>query len=529
MPLSRKEFLKLAGTITVAAAVNTACSNDDQFDGSDFPADGGGGDTGDTAGEVVPSEAPIPPAFQARLPVPPVLSPTRTDATTDYYEITQRTAQAEILPGLQTTVWGYNGIFPGPTIEARSGRKVVVRQRNELSLPIAVHLHGGVTPPDSDGYPTDLVLPADGSFTAADVVAPDPTLSQGDKEYVYPLNQRAMTLWYHDHRMDFTGPQIYYGLAGFFILRDDEEDALPLPKGEREIPLMIADRSFNADGSFRYPALDPSLRGEHGVQGQFMTGVLGDVILVNGAPWPVLEVSNTRYRLRMLNASNTREYDLRLESDRGEGSFVQVGSDGGLLAGPVTHRNIKMAPAERFDVVVDFSQFPVGSQVVLRNARSSGRTAEVMRFDVVREEPDDSSVPDTLSTTLDLPDPAQAVATRRFDFFQLGEGDWSINGQLFDPDTILARPARGTTEIWEFSSDINHPVHVHLGHFRIFERGDTGDPRPWDVGLKDTVQLDPNGWARVAIRFTEFTGKYILHCHNLEHEDMGMMGNFEVT
>jgi spore coat protein A, manganese oxidase len=264
---TRKEFLKLGLAGSVALAL---------------PFGSSGCSSGDQTGTLLRSSATLPEPFSVPLPVPPVLEPVRTDANTDYYELRQRKGQAEILPGLDTTVWGYDGIFPGPTIEARRGRRVVVHQRNELPVPTVVHLHGGVTPPESDGYPTDLILPTDGSFDGHEGHGGIPMgrVDRGTKEYTYPNEQRAATLWYHDHRMDFTGPQLYKGLAGFHIVRDEVEDDLPLPKGEKDVPLMICDRAFDEDGSFLYPSVDPSLRDEPGVYDDFMEGVLADTILV---------------------------------------------------------------------------------------------------------------------------------------------------------------------------------------------------------------------------------------------------------
>ena len=174
-----------------------------------------------------PSVAP----FEVPLPIPPILKPVRTGGGTDYYEMTQKGGMQEILPGLKTEVWGYDGIFPGPTVEARSGRDVVIRQWNELPVPVSVHLHGGVTPPESDGYPTDLILPKAHEHGSS-VHAGHGSVGEHShffKDYQYPNEQRAATLWYHDHRMDFTGPQVYRGLAGMYILRDEVEDSLPLP------------------------------------------------------------------------------------------------------------------------------------------------------------------------------------------------------------------------------------------------------------------------------------------------------------
>ncbi|HEY3478449.1 MAG TPA: multicopper oxidase domain-containing protein, partial [Streptomyces sp.] len=192
-------------------------------------------------GELLTSEVPLPAPFQVPLPIPAVLRPVTRDANADHYEIVQRPATAEILPGLRTPIWGYQGTFPGPTLESRSGRTAIVRHRNELPVPTVVHLHGGRTPPESDGYATDLVLPAGGwHATHAGMLDPDAKVTRGVRDYVYPLQQRAATLWYHDHRMDFTGPAVHRGLAGFHFVRDAEEDALPLPRDERELPLMIA-------------------------------------------------------------------------------------------------------------------------------------------------------------------------------------------------------------------------------------------------------------------------------------------------
>ncbi|XVH31288.1 multicopper oxidase family protein [Haloferacaceae archaeon DSL9] len=473
--------------------------------------------------------------FEVPLPVPPVLEPIRTDGTTDYYELTQREATAEILPGYETTIWGYDGLFPGPTIEARRGRRVVVTQTNELPVPVATHLHGGVTPPESDGFPTDLILPSDrsaddGPEHAAGTVA---RVSNGSKAYAYPNEQRAATLWYHDHRMDFTGPQVYNGLAGFYIVRDDIEDELPLPKGDRDVPLMIADRTFTEDGELYYPALDPSLAGEHGVLATTSlgshTGVFGDTILVNGAPWPRMDVSNATYRFRILNASNARTYELALDPSPSAGaSFVQIGSDGGLLSEPVSHDRLVVAPGERFDVVVDFSSVDVGSAVTLANRRGSGRLADVMRFDVVREADDDSDVPARLASDLEFPDPDAAEKTRRFTFTAGFLGGMStINGRGYDPERIDATPRLGSTEVWELAADPVHPIHLHLVHFKVVSRNG-GPPGPYDAGWKDTVYLE-GGTVRVVARFAPYRGKYVFHCHNLEHEDAMMMANFEVV
>ncbi|GAA3719384.1 multicopper oxidase family protein [Nonomuraea antimicrobica] len=473
------------------------------------------------------SKVPLPKPFTVPLPIPPVLKPARTDGTTDFYEIVQKPARAEIIPGSPTQVWGYNGLFPGPTIVSRSGRRTQVRHRNELPVPVAVHLHGGKTPAESDGYPTDLILPGGGGASHQHHGATG-RVSKGAKDYVYPLDQPAATLWYHDHRMDFTGPQVWRGLAGFHLVHDDEADALPLPQGDHDVPLMICDRAFDEDGSFLYPSVSPDLQGEPGVTEEYMEGVLGDVILVNGAPWPVMEVDNTRYRFRLLNASNARRYQLALDPPAAE--FVQVGSDVGLLGAPVRHDELPIAPAERFEVVIDFSAYPVGTQVTLKNTLGDGGTADVMRFRVARKAKDDSRVPSRL-VEFERLSRSSATRTRQVNFTQ-GANDgrvmWTINGKVFDPDRADVESKLGTTEIWRVVTDVHHPLHIHMAHFQVLSRGSEGRVRPSDAGWKDTMDIPDSELVEVLVRFTGYRGRYVFHCHNLEHEDMMMMGNLDV-
>ncbi len=476
---------------------------------------------------LIPSLAPLPPRFQAALPILRAAQPVSAENGMDRYEFDVHPAAARILPGLSTEIWGFNGTFPGPMIEARRGRCVSVRVRNRLPVPIVTHLHGGRTPPESDGYPTDFILPVSG-FPAAHMHDPLARVAQGEREYVYANQQRAAMLWYHDHRMDYTAPQVWRGLAGLYILRDPEEDRLPLPHGEREIPLMICDRSFNADGSLRYPARDPSLRELPAIEEAYMGGVLGDVILVNGAPWPKLEVANVKYRLRILNASNARRYELALDPlPRGAVAFTQIGSDGGLLSAPVELGTVRIAPAERFDLIIDFSKFSVGSSVKLINSADSGSAGEILRFDITRGERDDSAIPLKLADAPDIR-PENAVLTRDFDFsFDRLKHSWRINGKPFDPARMDARPRLDSTEIWRFQTDFSHPLHLHLVNFRVLAHG--GRPGPYDSGWKDTIDLGPGQGASVLMRFSGYRGRYVFHCHNLEHEDMSMMANFEVV
>jgi spore coat protein A len=487
------------------------------------------------AGPTAPSAAAKPPAgaFTVPLPVPAVLKPVSTAGGTDRYEIRQTVAKHEFLPGLQSEIWGYNGIFPGPTIVARRGRPVVVSHRNELPVPTVVHLHGGVLPPREDGYPVDYVTPVGGTLEpglAAHAQHGVAGSAVGSRDYTYANDQPAASLWYHDHRMGFTGPSVYRGLAGFYLLGDEAEDALPLPRGARDVPLMIADRAFSAGGALFYPFVDPSMRREGVTEQYHHSGMLGDTVTVNGVAWPVHEVDAALYRLRLLNASNARTYRLELDPPPpGGNGFVQIGSDVGLLPKPVRYDMFVISPGERYDVLIDFSRYQAGTKVVLRNNVGEANTAYVMRFDVARRVADDARIPETLTAAPPPPPRSEGVADRKFSFF-IGppgvKGPPLVNNQLFAIARVDAKPTFGSTEIWDLTADATHPIHLHGAHFRILKRNGAA-PEPQDGGWKDTVFV-PNGGMRLAVSFTGYRGKYVFHCHNLEHGDAGMMVNVEV-
>ena len=272
-----------------------------------------------------------------------------------------------------------------------------MRHHNELPVPTVVHLYGGHTPAEHDGYPNDLVPAADSS-TGHGSADPTSQATARWRDYVYPMDQRAATLWNHDHRMGFTRATVWRRLAGFHLVSDEEEERLPLPRGERDLALLIVDRSFADDGSFAYPSLDPTLLDTPGVESAFAPGVLGDVITVNGVAWPYLEIPRAQHRLRLLNGSNARRYRLLLDPPPpGGDGLVQVGTDGGLLGRPVAHDALELAPAQRFDVVVDFGRYPPGSTVTLANDFGTGRTRQVLQFRFTGIEADEAAVPDRLS------------------------------------------------------------------------------------------------------------------------------------
>jgi spore coat protein A, manganese oxidase len=448
--------------------------------------------------------------FAQPLPIPRTIDPIRSEGNADFYELTQFAGEASILPGLKTPIWGYNGTTPGPTFDMVKGRRSFVRITNHLGVPTSMHMHGGNTAPQFDGHPLDLVQPGT-SFT-----------------HVYTGDNSAATLWYHDHAIHGTGRNVYMGLAGFYLVRDEVELRLSLPKGPPfEVPLVFQDRLFNRDGSLFYPEEDDGM--------PLRQGVFGDVILVNGAPFPVLPVARRKYRFRLLNGSNARFY--RFELSTGD-PFTVIGSDGGFLTHPVETPDLLVAEAERYDVVVDFSRYPVGTKVVLRNTIAPvpfgdpvdpDKVREIMRFDVTEEAGSDFTIPTALGPG-PVPRAEDSVRTRTWEF-ERSQGAWVINGRLFEPHRVDAFPALGTTEIWEFvnrSGGWLHPIHVHLVEFGMLDRNGR-PPRPYETGPKDVVALGPNETIRVALQFRDHHGTYVMHCHNLEHEDHDMMTQFTVV
>lgn len=477
MKLSRRTILK---GLTAAAGGGIFLKSGHALAGRGGNMGGGGSDSGGST------------AFQKPLPIPTEINPTN-----GVYELTQQEADVEIVPGTTTRIWGYNGMTPGPLLRAKAGQAVTVRMTNQLTVDTSTHLHGGHIEAASDGHPADLLTPG------------------STKEYFYSNNQLPATLWYHDHAIHETAVNVYMGLAGFYILEDKFEQGLNLPSGEFEVAMAIQDRTFNADGSLSYSG--------------DTNGELGDTLLVNGAIQPFFEVGTRKYRFRILNGSNARKYELALSNGQ---PIIQIGTDGGLLGAPMDRTTITLAPAERADVVIDFTSVSVGTQIVLENTlESSADLGQILRFDVTSVVSDDSDVPAVLRP-IDYIDEAEAVTTRSFNLSRDGmRGPWVINGNVFDLNRIDASPQLNTTEIWEFTnqSNMDHPMHIHDVMFQVLSVSGMmmGQGSAQD-GWKDTVNVPPMGTARVIMRFEDYKGRYVFHCHNLEHEDYDMMGQFEV-
>jgi spore coat protein A, manganese oxidase len=454
-----------------------------------------GGRRGEVTSAAMRAQARSPfTPFRRDLPRIPELMPVRRTSTSDVYDVAIRDGIAEVLPGFETPIYGYDGVYPGPTIRARTGREAVVRQRNTLSFESNVHLHGGFVPAGHDGHPMD-VIPPGGSF-----------------DYHYPNDQDAASLWYHDHAHGRTSHTLYYGLVAMYALEDDLEAELELPRGDYDVPIVIADHAFNRDGSFRYVE-------------NVDLGFRGDTILVNGAVSPRMRVERRKYRLRLLNASNSRSYDLRL--GRGE-PMTQVAGDGGLLARPVRRRRVPFHPAERIDLVIDFRDYAPGTELVLHNGEGQGGTVAVMRFDVGRDGgSEDFRVPRRLRSRELLP---PSNADRRWDL-GFGTGAWQINGRDFDHNRMDARPRLGSTERWTFVNRSNrvHPMHIHGFLFRVLERSSGPVHAGERLGWKDTIGVLPNETVTVLAWFAPYAGRYVFHCHALEHADRAMMLQLEVV
>jgi FtsP/CotA-like multicopper oxidase with cupredoxin domain len=435
--------------------------------------------------------------------------PLRIPPTFSGGTITASVVQQRIWPDASTEVWAFGGTYPAPTIRVRRGDAFAVRLLNQLDEPTNIHWHGLTIPANMDGYPSD-VAPPGGSF-----------------DYAFTVEQRAGVYWYHPHPDMRTGPQVYKGMAGLFIVEDDEEAALGLPGGEFEVPLLIQDRRSSPERTFDYTLSDD----DH------LDGYLGDTVLVNGTPDPYLEVAAGLYRFRVLNGSNARVFDLALA----DGSpMLVIGTDGGLLDQPYEASFLYLAPAERVDLLIDFSRYNVGDSVMLRSldfggtsGRKQGVALPVLRFDVTRPGEGTVHVPAAL-TPYERLDPAQAVRSRKFtmriDHSTTPVGH-TINGLMFDMERIDERVGRGDLELWTFEniSFLHHPMHLHGAQFQVISRNGGKNPlAPRDYGWKDTIYVRPFESVQVAVRFASWLGKFLVHCHNLEHEDHGMMLNFEV-
>ena len=462
-------------------------------------------------------------------------------------------------------IWGFQGTndtaatTPGPTIHARYGQPILCRIYNQLpqfhagfgSPEICTHLHNMHTPSESDGFTGDFFSATRNGPTLAGPGAYQdhfwPNLYAGIDEFggIGDAREALGTLWYHDHTEGVTAPNTLRGLVGRYNIYDaldsgSEQSGLRLPSGAYDYPLTFADRRFDVNGQLTFDQLNPE-------------GVLGDKILVNGRIEPVLRVARRRYRLRLLNAGPTRYLELALQNKAANAlyPFTYIANDGNLLPGPLMNQvTVRFTPAERADIVVDFARFPLGTELYLVNMLQQTSTrrpdkaqapgTRVLKIVVDRNLPqgetDTSMVPAVLRPMRPLPSAAElaALPVRRFKFERSG-GMWAVNGKFFNVYQPAFTVRKGSTEIWELSNVDNgwqHPVHMHFEEGVILSKTVNGANipiPPHERGRKDVFNVGENMTVRVLMRFRDFTGKYLMHCHNLTHEDHSMMVRWDIV
>jgi spore coat protein A len=539
MPFTRREFIKGSGVLAAALAAPLAHHQKNVTK---------------PVGPVLDPNTLAP--FVDPLPILEIARPagTRPDPfipsrRIPYYRLAMREIEARVHRDLKPArLWGFGATSPGPTIEARSGEATLVEWANELpakhfltqdhsihgaekekpEVRSVVHLHGAKARPESDGYPEDWYVPGK------------------SRTYHYPNQQDAAMLWYHDHTLGINRLNVYTGLLGAYIIRDSAEDALNLPRGPHEISLILCDREFSPDGQLSYEVSpDPAA--------PWIPEFFGNSTLVNGKLFPFLNVEPRLYRFRVLNGSNARFYRLLLSSGQ---SFQHIGSDQGLLSTPVSANDIHIAPGERADVVVDFSKY-AGQEILLMND-----AFRVMQFRVApgaaaaaASTPASAApaavLPATLRPVPKIPESA-AVRTR---LLTLNEYDDLVgNSMLMLLNAkhwnmpVTENPTLNTVEIWSLINltEDTHPIHLHLVRFQILDRqpfdtfiyNSTGEirftgpvrpPEPAEAGWKDTVRADQGAVTRIITKFEGYTGRYVWHCHILEHEDNEMMRPYDVV
>lgn len=438
-------------------------------------------------------------------------------------------------------LWGFDGIFPGPCIRTKHGEPILVRWHNALptvnklgfGLPsTTTHLHNFHTASESDGFPTDYINA--GQFHDSHYTMTCPGWSMGAEDEREMLN----TMWYHDHRQDFTAQNTYAGLVGWFLQCDerdsgDENDSNPnayrLPSGDYDVPIVFADKAFNPNSGLLYFDLFN------------FDGMLGDKHTANGVIQPYFRVEPRKYRFRFLVGGPSRFYSFKLAIGTPMGAaatMTQITEDGNFLPlGPQPQLYIDVTPAERKDVIIDFSRFPKGSSVFLMNIanQNNGRGPndrnmlpvgdEVVRFDIVLDSkgPDNSRIPSSFRPAPEI-NLSEVKAQRTFRFERSG-GGWAVNGRIFDANRIDAHVKQNTAEIWTIqnnSGSWSHPIHIHFEEHRILSRNGIAPPT-WERGRKDVIRLHPNEEVKIFMRFRDWTGRYPMHCHNTVHEDHAMM------
>lgn len=412
------------------------------------------------------------------------------------YTVRAEKGQSEIFNGIETNTYGYNGSFLGPMLRFEKGDKVKIRTINELDEETTFHWHGLEVSGEVDGGPHDALKPGE------------------EKVIEFEVTQEASTLWFHPHPHGKTAEQVYNGLAGLIYIEDDNSKSLRLPNdyGKNDIPLIFQDKTFDDEKQLNYR----SAMNED--------GTIGDTLLINGTVNPKLTVNKEKVRLRLLNGSNARNYTFKLNSGD---SFVQIATDGGFLNEPVTLKEVTLTPSERAEIVVDFSQLNAENDLSLINEDGS----VLLPFEVAGQSGVISGIPEEMNDFLLTEEEMNLPITKKIELFGMMDMV-TINGKKFDPERIDFTQQQGVTEVWEIYNKPDmmggmiHPFHIHGTQFKIISR-DGNAPPANERGWKDSISVKPDERVKIAIQF-KHKGVYMFHCHILEHEDNGMMGQVKV-
>ncbi|EHL99325.1 multicopper oxidase mco domain protein [Lentilactobacillus parafarraginis F0439] len=430
-----------------------------------------------------------------KLAVPPILKPTKTKGDAVYYTLKAKQASTTFKPGVKTQTMGYNGSYLGPTIRVKRGQTVHTKVVNQLNQRTSLHWHGALIPGKADGGPLE------------------PIAAGKTKQTTFKVDQQAATLWYHPHAMGTTASQVYHGLAGFMLVDDQNSQKLKLPKkyGVDDFPVVVQDRTFSRSGQFSYQA-------DYNAD-----GTEGNTLLVNGTLNPYINVKTNQVRLRLLNGSNARTYHFTLNHGA---TMRQIATDGGFLNHPVKMSRIDLAPGQRAEVVVNTA----GVSAKTLALRTNGQRVLQLRLNQKRT--GRTTLPKTLN---------HLTPTGRLNQFGLkhqtirfsGMGRMvRINDRVYNPNRIDLTAKPHSNQIWTLTNNdsmmggMDHPFHIHGAQFRILSINGKR-PSATQSGLMDVVNLKPDQKVRVLISFHD-RGIFVYHCHNLEHEENGMMGQVKV-
>ena len=427
------------------------------------------------------------------LIIPPILKSDKLEGNDIYYTIEAQKGQTEIFEGFQTETLGYNSTFLGPVMKLKKGQTAHIKLKNSLNEETTFHWHGLIIAGEADGGPHDVIQPGE------------------EKEITFDVQQDRATLWFHPHPKGKTAKQVFEGLAGLMYIEDDMDD--PYVHGENDFPLIIQDRTFNDQKQLDYETVKNA------------DGTMGETLLINGTLNPRLTVNKEKVRLRLLNGSNMRNYTFKLSNNQ---SFQQIASEGGLLNEPVELTDIQLTPSERAEIVIDFSKIKENEDVEL--VMDDGTV--LLPFKVkneenkVQEEIQKPQNPITITK-----EEMQKEVSKEIVLFGM-MNHVTINGKKFDPNRIDFTQKKGETEVWEIYNrpdmmgGMIHPFHIHGTQFKVISIN--GEELPENLqGYKDTIAIEPGDRANIAVKFEE-EGVFMYHCHILEHEDNGMMGQIKV-